>query len=33
MEITELYLVKKSGGRSGTYVRPGAHSNKGAGKS
>ena len=24
MEITELYLVKKSGGRSGTYVRPGA---------
>jgi len=24
MEITELHLVKKSGGRSGTYVRPGA---------
>ena len=24
MEITELYLVKKSGGRSGTYVRDGA---------
>ena len=24
MEITELYLVKKSGGRSGTYVRSGA---------
>ena len=23
MEITELHLVKKSGGRSGTYVRPG----------
>lgn len=23
MEITELYLVKKSGGRSGTYQRPG----------
>jgi cyclic pyranopterin phosphate synthase len=23
MEITELYLVKKSGGRSGTYRRPG----------
>jgi cyclic pyranopterin phosphate synthase len=23
MEITELYLVKKSGGRSGTYLRPG----------
>ncbi len=22
MEITDLYLVKKSGGRSGTYVRP-----------
>jgi len=22
MEITELYLVEKSGGRSGTYVRP-----------
>jgi cyclic pyranopterin phosphate synthase len=26
MEITELYLVKKSGGRSGTYVRDGAKS-------
>jgi len=25
MEITELYLVKKSGGRSGTYVRDGAN--------
>ena len=24
MEITELYLLKKSGGRSGTYVREGA---------
>jgi cyclic pyranopterin monophosphate synthase len=24
MEITELYLLKKSGGRSGTYVRDGA---------
>jgi len=24
MEITELYLVRKSGGRSGTYVRDGA---------
>ncbi|HXX43477.1 MAG TPA: cyclic pyranopterin monophosphate synthase MoaC [Candidatus Acidoferrales bacterium] len=24
MEITELYLVKKSGGRSGTYARSGA---------
>jgi len=24
MEITELYLVKKSGGRSGTYMRNGA---------
>ena len=23
MEITEVYLVKKSGGRSGTYLRPG----------
>ena len=23
MEITELHLVKKSGGQSGTYVRPG----------
>jgi cyclic pyranopterin monophosphate synthase len=28
MEITELHLVKKSGGRSGTYVRPGARSGK-----
>ena len=26
MEITELYLVRKSGGRSGTYVRDGARS-------
>jgi cyclic pyranopterin phosphate synthase len=25
MEITELYLLKKSGGRSGTYLRPGKH--------
>jgi cyclic pyranopterin phosphate synthase len=33
MEITELHLVKKSGGRSGTYVRPGAHPGKSAGKS
>jgi cyclic pyranopterin monophosphate synthase len=32
MEITELYLLKKSGGRSGTYVR-GASSNGRAGKS
>jgi cyclic pyranopterin monophosphate synthase len=24
MEITELHLVKKSGGRSGTYLRPAA---------
>jgi cyclic pyranopterin phosphate synthase len=24
MEITELYVVKKSGGRSGTYMRPSA---------
>ena len=23
MEITEVYVVKKAGGRSGTYVRPG----------
>jgi cyclic pyranopterin phosphate synthase len=28
MEITELHLVKKSGGRSGTYVRPGGPSRK-----
>jgi cyclic pyranopterin monophosphate synthase len=28
MEITELHLVKKSGGRSGTYVRPGGRSRK-----
>ena len=32
MEITELYLLKKSGGRSGTYLR-GASSNGRAGKS
>src|ERR1700675_2697278 len=25
MEITELYLENKSGGRSGTYLRPGKH--------
>jgi cyclic pyranopterin monophosphate synthase len=31
MEITDLYLLKKSGGRSGTYVR-GASSNERAGK-
>jgi cyclic pyranopterin phosphate synthase len=23
MEITEVYVVKKAGGRSGEYVRPG----------
>lgn len=28
MEITELHLVKKSGGRSGTYLRSGARSRK-----
>jgi cyclic pyranopterin monophosphate synthase len=28
MEITELHLVKKSGGRSGTYVRPGGSPRK-----
>ena len=28
MEITELHLVKKSGGRSGVYVRPGRRSGK-----
>jgi len=28
MEIAELYVVKKSGGRSGTYVRPGRGSGK-----
>jgi cyclic pyranopterin monophosphate synthase len=28
MEITELYLVKKSGGRSGTYLRPGKRAKK-----
>jgi cyclic pyranopterin monophosphate synthase len=28
MQITELHLVKKSGGRSGTYVRPAAKSGK-----
>jgi cyclic pyranopterin phosphate synthase len=28
MEITELHLVTKSGGRSGTYVRPGVRSGK-----
>lgn len=28
MEITELYLVKKSGGRSGTYVRSAAGARK-----
>jgi cyclic pyranopterin phosphate synthase len=28
MEITELHLVKKSGGRSGAYVRPSGHSRK-----
>ncbi len=28
MEITELHLVKKSGGRSGTYVRPRGRSRK-----
>ncbi|MGA8142647.1 MAG: cyclic pyranopterin monophosphate synthase MoaC [Candidatus Acidiferrales bacterium] len=25
IEITDVYLVKKSGGRSGVYVRPGKH--------
>ena len=29
MEITELHLVKKSGGRSGTYLRSAARSGKG----
>jgi len=28
MEITDLYVVQKSGGRSGTYVRPGQLSRK-----
>ena len=28
MEITELYLVKKSGGRSGSYVRPSARAKR-----
>lgn len=28
MEITDLHLVTKSGGRSGTYVRPGSRSRK-----
>src|ERR1700685_1574047 len=28
MEITRLHVVKKSGGRSGTYVRPGGPSRK-----
>jgi cyclic pyranopterin monophosphate synthase len=32
MEITELYVVKKSGGRSGSYVRSGAHSDTHSGK-
>jgi cyclic pyranopterin monophosphate synthase len=27
MEITEVYLLKKSGGRSGKYVRQGKHAN------
>jgi cyclic pyranopterin phosphate synthase len=30
MEITELHVVKKSGGRSGTYVRPRKDSGKSA---
>jgi cyclic pyranopterin phosphate synthase len=28
MQITEVHLVKKSGGRSGTYARPGARTRK-----
>ncbi|MGH9715959.1 MAG: cyclic pyranopterin monophosphate synthase MoaC [Candidatus Acidiferrales bacterium] len=28
MQITEVHVVKKSGGRSGTYVRPGARTGK-----
>jgi len=36
MQITEVHVVKKSGGRSGTYLRPGAapraHSRKRSGK-
>jgi cyclic pyranopterin monophosphate synthase len=28
MQITELHVIKKSGGRSGTYVRPGAAGGK-----